>query len=57
MAKLLILQSFIKIYEDEEDLRMEPLRKADEMSLDLEKKQNYAPQIFNIRKYPKFPKR
>ena len=29
--------------EDEEDLRMEPLRKADEMRLDLEKKQNYAP--------------
>ena len=29
--------------EEEEDIRMEPLRKADEMRLDLEKKQNYAP--------------
>ena len=29
--------------EEEEDIRMEPLRKADEMRLDLQKKQNYAP--------------
>ena len=29
--------------EEEEDVRMEPLRKADEMRLDLQKKQNYAP--------------
>ena len=29
--------------EPEEEIRMEPLRKADEMRLDLEKKQNYMP--------------
>ena len=29
--------------EEEEYIRMEPLRKADEMRLDLQKKQNYAP--------------
>ena len=29
--------------EEEEEIRMEPLRKADEMRLDLEKKQNYMP--------------
>ena len=29
--------------EEEEDIRMEPLRKADEIRLDLQKKQNYAP--------------
>ena len=29
--------------EEEEDIRMEPLRKADEMRLDLQKKQNFAP--------------
>ena len=28
---------------EEEDIRMEPLRKADEMRLDLQKKQNYSP--------------
>ena len=29
--------------EEEEEIRMEPLRKSDEMRLDLEKKQNYMP--------------
>ena len=29
--------------EEEEDIRIEPLRKADEMRLDLQKKQNYMP--------------
>ena len=29
--------------EEEEEIRIEPLRKADEMRLDLEKKQNYMP--------------
>ena len=29
--------------EEEEDVRMEPFRKADEMRLDLQKKQNYSP--------------
>ena len=29
--------------EEEEEIRMEPLRKTDEMRLDLEKKQNYMP--------------
>ena len=31
------------IDEEEEEIRMEPLRKADEMRLDLQKKQNYMP--------------
>ena len=29
--------------EEDEELRMEPLRKTDEMRLDLQKKQNYSP--------------
>ena len=35
--------SSLKEEEEGEELRMEPLRKADEMRLDLEKKQNYMP--------------
>ncbi len=35
--------SSLKEDEEEENIRMEPLRKSDEMRLDLEKKQNYAP--------------
>jgi len=31
------------LIDEEEEIRMEPLRKADEMRLDLQKKQNYAP--------------
>ena len=29
--------------DEEEEIRIEPLRKTDEMRLDLEKKQNYMP--------------
>ena len=35
--------SSLKEEPEEEEIRMEPLRKADEMRLDLEKKQNYMP--------------
>ena len=35
--------SSLKEEPQEEEIRMEPLRKADEMRLDLEKKQNYMP--------------
>ena len=35
--------SSLKEEEEAEELRMEPLRKTDEMRLDLEKKQNYMP--------------
>ena len=35
--------SSLKEEEDEVEIRMEPLRKSDEMRLDLEKKQNYMP--------------
>ena len=35
--------SSLKEEPEEEEIRMEPLKKADEMRLDLEKKQNYMP--------------